>query len=86
MDTSLETSFNDNTKKQVDDQFRAMYEARQRADYDTSQVVCATYASVPSSSQWQTTAIAACWVGPESCRQTTTDLIIDDNLIGIHRD
>jgi len=52
----------------VDDQFRAMYEVHQRADYDTSQVVCETYASVPSSSQWQIAAIAACWVGPESCR------------------
>jgi len=68
MDTFSGTSFNDDTKKRVDDRFRAMYEVRQRADYDTSQVVCATYASVSSSSQWQTTAIAACWVGPESCR------------------
>jgi len=53
-------------KQEVDNQFRT--KVRQGTAYDTSQVVCETDASIPLSSQWQATAITACWVGPESCR------------------
>jgi len=45
--------------KQID----VMYEVCQKPAHGMTQVICATDASVPTTSQWQAAAVAACWVG-----------------------
>ena len=50
-------------EEKVANHLRTLYEACEKAAHDTPQVVCATDASVPTSSRWQAKSVAACWVG-----------------------
>jgi len=50
-------------EEKVANHLRTLYEVCQKAAHDTSQVVCAADASVPTSSRWQAISVGACWVG-----------------------